>query len=1137
MATKNPKTSENSENRGTGWPKFHAPPHILKQESAMKKIGLNQGQKDEARLAWLDTQIQDLQKKIDKDKVLRGVTLPDEAMSMEMASLIDRRANLQEKIAESGIDAAFTEDFMRWLEGMSEYNVKFREEPVFVNGVKVGIKKRECTPWGNKPLTRLPGVYEFIGSGIDNRHDVVQILTKLKVRLPKDVYEAYIYYKYLVRGYAINGYSLKECTEFEHFHMPGPTGYIKDQNNENGPMIPYTDPRDKEPNSPPENPDYFSEKGGIGYEFSTANRASLKPATPAQIKACKENIEAALRANENPATVDLMYVPFNQYVALEKQYRRREVTIATTGTKDDLKVLTDNLADIEARVDEYDRVIAAIPEDVIDYYAKKIAKARRESENPDAPLYTKDVFTQDDDADFLFGETGRKGRRNTIVFDSLLQRDIDAIGDQFDSEPESEDEHKDESFEDIPEDYSSEDITEFELEHEDKDESSEDMPVPQGISGVKIPVIPNISPNTVLDSPLGNIKQSRIVKPISFGSGTKPKDSFYNDVLELKDRYDTIDYPKHFNKATPTQIAAVLLHSGAITEAMVPETTPKSRKFLKDIETLYENVYNARKEMTNKSKKVLHQFLTDKTKYLQGINSKYNLAQMIQMSPLKNQTDAMNFMLNTILKKTEREKNKSQPGTPDANRLAAVHQALTTPGNNVKVNEVYQSIYDTIHDNFKMSKKDFLAMYYLDIQEAELTKKKGNEGKKLNTQNFSLYWKAGEALFNTENTKSAAAPTMIKALVYGSAGSSGYVRDFSNIVLDALTGVEQYFGAESEERVMEAKSATILYNTVKTLANVYINSSIDDMKYVMYPVGTGSQLGFNVVYPESTKTMTVLNPEVISLFKHYFEGGTGYDEFMQNDRRKHLVDVMANAFGQYKTHQSGTNIRDYKITDELLEGYKLISNHLVSPTEDTAQQLYEKNELVNEAIKISAMSGFADLELTYGYEKLKYHLGKKFSTEVDDMVRTLGAEGNIISYFRDSAAQGEKSYSDISSVILKSYNRQFVLGSAANFIGTALQLAKYNGSKEFLPIREHQYNVLVHNYPAYKALSNDLIAIPNISADAATFLKTMQHRLLEVASDQDDRASKRKIINTYNDYLYQQSIHNSAFRKYMNYGF
>jgi hypothetical protein len=179
------------------WQKFKCPPDMLTAEEKLKTLQLTDDQAQELIMSMVEANM---------------TTAPSKEERKAWAAIkVQRKSKRMTK----QIKEAFVEDFVLWLQGRSPYNVKEREEASLENG----IRKRKTvhyTPWGNKPITSVKGASEFLTGPILNRDKVIKTLTKLECTLPRNIDEAWIYYKYLVRkvGIDIDSDMVKE----QHFY-------------------------------------------------------------------------------------------------------------------------------------------------------------------------------------------------------------------------------------------------------------------------------------------------------------------------------------------------------------------------------------------------------------------------------------------------------------------------------------------------------------------------------------------------------------------------------------------------------------------------------------------------------------------------------------------------------------------------------------------------------------------------------------------------------------------------------------------------------------------------------------------------------------------------------------------------------
>lgn len=119
------------------------------------------------------------------------------------------------------INEEFIQDFIKWLTGRSVYNSsKYFEIVQDEFGKPLSKEVTMGCPWGNKPLTHLPGVSEFLDQGIDRRSKVIDYIAKLKMHGPRNLDEAYMYYKYILRKVAVDDDTCFEMQELADFDYP-----------------------------------------------------------------------------------------------------------------------------------------------------------------------------------------------------------------------------------------------------------------------------------------------------------------------------------------------------------------------------------------------------------------------------------------------------------------------------------------------------------------------------------------------------------------------------------------------------------------------------------------------------------------------------------------------------------------------------------------------------------------------------------------------------------------------------------------------------------------------------------------------------------------------------------------------------
>lgn len=108
------------------------------------------------------------------------------------------KAQKDSAAVEKNINTTFVLEFKQWLQGRSRWNVEVRPDGY-----------RRCTPWGPQNLFFLPGVTDYLRSYLGKKAAYQLKLALLYMRGPRDLNEAFIYYKFLVRGDELeneNGY-------------------------------------------------------------------------------------------------------------------------------------------------------------------------------------------------------------------------------------------------------------------------------------------------------------------------------------------------------------------------------------------------------------------------------------------------------------------------------------------------------------------------------------------------------------------------------------------------------------------------------------------------------------------------------------------------------------------------------------------------------------------------------------------------------------------------------------------------------------------------------------------------------------------------------------------------------------------
>lgn len=189
-----------------GWKKYEFPPDMITAEQNEKKM----------KLTW--PQIKRLMGKQIESRIYSSTQSGDVVTAKEWKAFSVR---MQAKDMTQRINEEFIQDFMKWLTGRSTWNsTKYFEIVQDEYGVAVSKEVTGGCPWGNTPLTTLPGVAEFLDQGIDRRSKVIEYIAKLKLRGPRNLDEAYMYYKYILRKVAVDDDACYEVQEMADFDYP-----------------------------------------------------------------------------------------------------------------------------------------------------------------------------------------------------------------------------------------------------------------------------------------------------------------------------------------------------------------------------------------------------------------------------------------------------------------------------------------------------------------------------------------------------------------------------------------------------------------------------------------------------------------------------------------------------------------------------------------------------------------------------------------------------------------------------------------------------------------------------------------------------------------------------------------------------
>jgi hypothetical protein len=146
---------------------------------------------------WIDRQIdkwfEEEEKKVKEEKIRLGKTNEEVFASLNALKML-RLNRVFEKMG-GRKEKQFVTDFQSWLIGAG------REED------------HKFTPWGRNPL-KFPDVATYMKSFVDKRWDFQKKLAHLRLTGPTNLGDAWLYYKYLVRGQPVIENSPDYLSEF-----------------------------------------------------------------------------------------------------------------------------------------------------------------------------------------------------------------------------------------------------------------------------------------------------------------------------------------------------------------------------------------------------------------------------------------------------------------------------------------------------------------------------------------------------------------------------------------------------------------------------------------------------------------------------------------------------------------------------------------------------------------------------------------------------------------------------------------------------------------------------------------------------------------------------------------------------------
>lgn len=264
-----PQMAEKKKKEGNPeYMKFNAPiaPIFLeKEDGPMEPLS---GQALKMMIEILDKQIQEIAKEE-----------PDNALRMaKIQAFGTKLVQLQTASLKSDVNREFAQEFVLWLQGKSKYNTD-----------------ESKTPWKTLPLVG-PSIREYIKTFATEKIKLNVQMTKLRVLPPQDIFQAWLYFKYIVREMTPNpeDYFLEQFNWWTSQPVPAPTG---DPNSKLAPQN-LVAPSGKMPAKP--NPGYYDAGA-----FGTILGRSMAPAPPLvptvrEVKIEKDKLETEQDLNSGP---------------------------------------------------------------------------------------------------------------------------------------------------------------------------------------------------------------------------------------------------------------------------------------------------------------------------------------------------------------------------------------------------------------------------------------------------------------------------------------------------------------------------------------------------------------------------------------------------------------------------------------------------------------------------------------------------------------------------------------------------------------------------------------------------------------------------------------------------------------------
>ncbi len=174
------------------WMKFTAPQAEIFYEKPEGEMEPTSRTKHKMELNYINKMI---------DRISSDPNIPNYKKTPLINAYVTKLSQIDTDSIDSKINNAFAEDFILWLQGKSMYNVKAQQVKDANGPDPQGFLYK--TPWGNKKL-HGKSIDIYIRSLADSKMNLTNTLTKMRAAIPNDIYDAWLYYKYIVREAELN---------------------------------------------------------------------------------------------------------------------------------------------------------------------------------------------------------------------------------------------------------------------------------------------------------------------------------------------------------------------------------------------------------------------------------------------------------------------------------------------------------------------------------------------------------------------------------------------------------------------------------------------------------------------------------------------------------------------------------------------------------------------------------------------------------------------------------------------------------------------------------------------------------------------------------------------------------------------